>query len=82
VVLLTPKQKQIASLLTEGYSDQEMSRLLGISTRAVKRRLELTYKKLEITTGLKRVKLAVWMYERQLCPSHNENSLSVQRTGS
>jgi len=63
---LTPRQLQVAALLIEACSDKEIGQKLGITDRTVKAHFHQLYKKFGITSGIKRVKLAVLLYRREL----------------
>jgi DNA-binding NarL/FixJ family response regulator len=56
-MLITPRVRQIVSLLLEGCSNQEIASDLGITSRTVKGHLRTLYVRAGITDGRKRVRL-------------------------
>lgn len=48
--LLTPRQKRILQLVGDGYSDRDVGRALGISTRTVHAHLQHIYRALDVTS--------------------------------
>jgi DNA-binding NarL/FixJ family response regulator len=63
---LTPRQQQIIDLLLCGCQNKEIGKILGIAERTVKNECNKMYKRFGITSGIKRVKLAVLMYRKEL----------------
>lgn len=62
---LTAHHRVLCKLLCRGYEQREMARRLGISTRTVKSHFARIYRANRITTGVKRVKLAVRFYRQE-----------------
>lgn len=62
---LSPRAKQIAACLLEGCQDREIASRLGIPVRVVKWNMRTMFKDFEITWGLKRIRLAVLLYQEQ-----------------
>lgn len=46
---LTPREKQIAGLVTLGYTDLEIAKILGLKKRSIKTHLNNIYKKTDLT---------------------------------
>jgi len=61
-VNLTPKERQIVDLLLAGAENKDIAKELGIAYRTVKSHFNRMYLKHGITSGAKRVKLAVMAY--------------------
>ena len=55
---LTEKQRQVAEKMAEGLTNKEIASILQINTKAVRWRLSQAYKRLNINTDNRRVKLA------------------------
>lgn len=49
--LLTPRQLESAILMANGYSDKEIAKELGISTKTVQQHTWAVHRKLGITSG-------------------------------
>ena len=65
-VPLSPRQAQIADLLLEGCGNsKEIAKELGIKQCTAKAHLNRLYMKYRITSGIKRVKLAVMLYRER-----------------
>lgn len=81
-IRLAPREKQIAELLLQGCSNEEIAQHLNIALRTVKAHFNRLFLRFGITGGIKRVKLATLLYRRQLCnpqtgrPATVNNSLS------
>jgi hypothetical protein len=56
---------QIVELLLQGCENPEIARQLNITCRAVKTHFSRLFRHFEITSGIKRVKLATLLYRRQ-----------------
>jgi imidazole glycerol phosphate synthase subunit HisF len=61
---LPPQQQRICDLLLEGCSNQEISKKLRISVQTVKHHFHSLFLRFGITGGIKRIKLAVMLYEK------------------
>ena len=59
---LTPRERQVAELLLQAHNNQEIATRLKITRYTVKKHFVQIFRKLQITTGCKRVKLAVLVY--------------------
>ena len=64
-VKITPRDKQVLSLLVEGCSNKEIAGQLNISPRTVKQHLRTLFLRAGITDGRKRVKLATAMFIKE-----------------
>lgn len=64
---------QIAELLLQGCDNEYIAKQLNISRRTVKARLNRLFLKFGIKEGIKRVKLAVLLYRRQITPLPSES---------
>src|SRR5690349_10677503 len=64
---LGKRDQQITELLLQGCDNAEIARQLNMARRTVKARLNRLFIRFGITTGIKRVKLATFLYRRQLC---------------
>jgi DNA-binding NarL/FixJ family response regulator len=62
LIILGPREQQVADLLLTGASNAEIAQELGMALRTVKAHLNTLYKRYRITTGMKRVKLVVILY--------------------
>lgn len=74
------REAQLIELLLQGCENCEIALALRISTRTVKAHFNRLFRKHNITSGIKRVKLAVMYYRKQLeeeKQSANENSIAV-----
>jgi DNA-binding NarL/FixJ family response regulator len=56
--------KKIVALLLQGYENPGIAKELRMKLRTVKNRFNWMYKRSGITDGIKRVRLAVMMYEK------------------
>ena len=70
-VRLCPRHRQIVELLMQGCGNQEIARHLNIALRTVKAHLNRLFLQFGITGGIKRVKLAPFLYRRQACKEVN-----------
>jgi len=61
---------QIAKLLLDGWENREIGKELGIAQRTVKAHFNKMFISHNITSGIKRVKLAVILYRKQLEEEH------------
>jgi DNA-binding NarL/FixJ family response regulator len=62
-----PRQRQIVDLLLQGCDNAEIARQLNIARRTVKAHFNRLFLRFSITGGIKRVKLATFLYRRQAC---------------
>jgi DNA-binding CsgD family transcriptional regulator len=67
IMRLTRREQQVANLLLEGCENTDIARQLGIAPRTVKACFNHLYLRFGITSGIKRVKLATFLYRSQLC---------------
>jgi len=49
---LTPREKQVITLLLKGYTNKEIGMELGITANSVKKYLQIIYQKLGVRTRL------------------------------
>lgn len=66
-IRLGSRDQQIAELLLQGCDNAEIAQQLKMARRTVKARFNRLFTRFGITTGIKRVKLATFLYRRQLC---------------
>lgn len=66
-VRLGPREQQIAELLLQGCDNTEIARQLNMARRTVKAHFNRLFMRFGITGGIKRVKLAILLYRRQVC---------------
>jgi DNA-binding CsgD family transcriptional regulator len=64
---LTRREQQIVNLLLEGCDNTEIAGHLRIAQRTVKAYFNRLFLRFGITSGIKRVKLATFMYRSRLC---------------
>ena len=64
---LTRREQQIVDLLLEGCDNAEIAGQLRIAQRTVKAYFNRLFLRFGITSGIKRVKLATFMYRSRLC---------------
>jgi DNA-binding CsgD family transcriptional regulator len=64
---LTRREQQIVNLLLEGCDNTEIAGHLRIAQRTVKAYFNRLFLRFGITSGIKRVKLATFMYRSHLC---------------
>src|SRR6266566_5263116 len=64
---LTRREQQIANLLLEGCDNAEIARQLRIAQRRVTAYFNRLFSRFGITSGIKRVKLATFLYRNSLC---------------
>lgn len=76
-MILSKRERQVADLLVDCCSNQEIAERLNISVRTVKAHLDSMFKKYGITTGVKRVKLAVILW-REMNSSGYSQSIAEQ----
>jgi DNA-binding NarL/FixJ family response regulator len=66
-IQLTPRERDIVELLLMGCDNTEISKNLNISPRTVKAHFSRLYLRFGIIGGIKRVKLASYLYRRHSC---------------
>lgn len=71
---LPPQERRVAELLLQGCDNPEIAKELGIAERTVKAHLNKTFMRFEIRDGIKRVKLATFLYRRMACERLETNS--------
>lgn len=71
---LPPQERKVAELLLQGCDNPEIAKELGIAERTVKAHLNKTFLRFEIRDGIKRVKLATFLYRRMVCERLETNS--------
>jgi len=64
-IRLGPREKQIVALLLQGCDNDDIARTLNIARRTVKAHFNRMFARFGIRDGIKRVKLATFMYRRQ-----------------
>jgi DNA-binding NarL/FixJ family response regulator len=65
-VQLGPREQQVADLLLQGCDNNEIAKELKMARRTVKAHFNRMFLRFGITGGIKRVKLATFLYRRQL----------------
>src|SRR5262249_39817964 len=73
-VRLGKRDRQIAELLLQGCDNEDIAKQLNIRRRTVKARLNRLFLRFGIKEGIKRVKLAVLLYRRQITPLSSDLS--------
>lgn len=63
---LGPREQQIAELLLQGCSNEEIARQLRMNRRTVKAHFNRLFVRFGISGGVKRVKLATLLYRRSI----------------
>jgi DNA-binding NarL/FixJ family response regulator len=66
ITQLTRREQQIANLFLEGCENKDIAKQLGIAHRTVKACFNRLYLRFGIRSGIKRVKLATFLYRSQL----------------
>jgi DNA-binding NarL/FixJ family response regulator len=66
-VRLTPRERDVVELLLMGCDNTEISKNLNIAPRTVKAHFSRLYLRFRIVGGIKRVKLATFLYRRHSC---------------
>lgn len=79
---LGKKDQQIADLLLQGCDNAEIAKELHMARRTVKARFNRLFLRFGICDGIKRVKLAVILYRRQLCQQTTKIEGAFQASGS
>jgi DNA-binding CsgD family transcriptional regulator len=68
---MSDRDQQVGKLLMQGYNNVEIAKQLNIALRTVKAHVTRLFILFGVTTGVKRVKLAVVLYRRQLSLKSN-----------
>ena len=71
-VMADKRRRKVEEMLCLAMSNREMATELGIQTRTVKNYLNQMYREYGITSGVRRVKLAVLLFRQQLEQRGNE----------
>lgn len=74
------REAQVVALLLEGLEHKDTATRLGMARRTVKAHLNRVYTRLGIGNGVKRVKLAVYIYRRvirEAPASLSQNGISL-----
>jgi DNA-binding NarL/FixJ family response regulator len=69
------RENEVARLLLEGCDNAEIAQRLGMARRTVKSHFNRMFRKFRIEDGVKRVKLAVLLYRKELSKS-NQGSVN------
>jgi DNA-binding NarL/FixJ family response regulator len=72
-VRLGKRDRQIAELLLQGCDNEDIAKQLNIRRRTVKAHFNRLFLRFGIKEGIKRVKLAVLLYRRQITPLPSES---------
>lgn len=72
---LTPREKEITRLVSQGLANREIADALGIAVHTTKEHLENIYRK----AGMNRVQLAVWWATRKGVQHDNRHSNTAPR---
>lgn len=59
---LTAQQRKVAQHLVNGWENEAIARDLNVKVRTVKAIMHRMFRKYKVTSGIKRVKLAVLLY--------------------
>jgi DNA-binding NarL/FixJ family response regulator len=70
---LGTRDRQIAELLLQGCDNEDIAKQLNIRRRTVKAHFNRLFLRFGIKEGIKRVKLAVLLYRRQIAPLPSES---------
>jgi Bacterial regulatory proteins, luxR family len=79
-IKLGPREQQIAELLLQGCDNDEIAKQLNMARRTVKAHFNRLFLRFGINGGIKRVKLATFLYRRQACSSATENGLPASES--
>ena len=82
IVQLGPREQQVVDLLLQGADNAEIATELKMARRTVKAHFNRLFLRFGITSGIKRVKLAILMYRRQACQEMEVVSRLTVNTGS
>lgn len=80
-VRLGPREQQIADLLLQGCDNSEIARQLRMAPRTVKAHFNRLFLRFGISGGIKRVKLATFLYRRQLCSEASATESGIPANG-
>ena len=78
---MNDRDQQVGELLLQGCNNVEIAKQLNIALRTVKAHVTRLFILFGVTTGIKRVKLAVILYRRQLRPQLNAMELKHPVSG-
>jgi hypothetical protein len=78
---LGPREQQIVDLLLKGYENEDIAKELNIAIRTVKAHFNRLFIRFGISSGIKRVKLATFLYRRQLWLEKNGTELANPASG-
>jgi hypothetical protein len=81
-VQLARREQQIVDLLLQGCDNAEISKQLNMAKRTVKAHFNRLFLRYGISSGIKRVKLATFLYRRQLCLQTSGMEHASQASGS
>ena len=70
-IRLGPREQQIADLLLQGCDNSEIAKQLKMARRTVKAHFNRLFLRFGIRSGIKRVKLATLLYQKQLASQGN-----------
>ena len=65
-IRLSNRDQQLVELILQGCNNIEIGKQLNMALRTVKAHINRLFVQFGVTTGIKRVKLAVILYRRQL----------------
>ncbi len=65
-------EAEVCGLLLEGNSDRQIAEKIGVKTRTVKNHMSNLFQHYGITSGYKRVKLALILYHEKLAREKKE----------
>jgi DNA-binding NarL/FixJ family response regulator len=82
IVQLGPREQQVVDLLLQGADNAEIATELKMARRTVKAHFNRLFLRFGITSGIKRVKLAILLYRRQACQQMEAASRMTVNTGS
>jgi DNA-binding NarL/FixJ family response regulator len=81
-VRLNVRERQIVELLLQGCGNQEIAKELNIPRRTIKAHFNRLFVRFGIRNGIKRVKLATFLYRRQLCKNGSDTENGLQLSAS
>lgn len=70
-IRMSDRDQLVGELLLQGCNNVEIAKQLNMALRTVKAHVTRLFIVFGVTTGIKRVKLAVILYRRQLCLQSN-----------
>jgi DNA-binding NarL/FixJ family response regulator len=77
-IQLGPRELQVVELLLQGCDNAEIAKELKMARRTVKSHFNRLFLRFGITGGVKRVKLAILLYRRQVCQQMNATGTESQ----